>query len=128
MKKVLIDTDILVDHLRGVKRAKEVILKVKERKIVGYLSAITEAELLSGKECKKLDKKREIEELVGLFIKININNKIAKKAGEFKRNYQVPLIDSIIAATAFYQKAIIWTRNLKHYSKITEIKCERPTR
>lgn len=126
MRKVVVDTDILIDHLRGMKRAKEIILKIRRREVIGYISAVTEAELISGEECRKLDKKREVKELIDLFTKINVSNKIAEKAGDFRRDYGTPLIDSLIAATAFYQKAVIWTRNLKHYKKIEEVKTKEP--
>jgi predicted nucleic acid-binding protein len=52
MKRVVVDTDILVDHLHEIEEAKLVIERARRREIIAYISAITELELLSGKECK----------------------------------------------------------------------------
>ena len=53
-----------------------------------------------------------------------MDNRILQKAGEFRRNYNVNLLDSIIAAT-FHEKCI-WTENKKDFEKIKEIKVEEP--
>jgi predicted nucleic acid-binding protein len=53
-------------------------------------------------------------------------NEISKKAGEFKRKYNVSLDDCIIAATAAIQNAKLWTKNLKDFQKIKEIEVEEP--
>jgi predicted nucleic acid-binding protein len=46
--KVVFDT-IIIDHLRNVKQATELVRKVKDKKIIGYVSTLTEAELFAGK-------------------------------------------------------------------------------
>lgn len=126
MTEVLFDSSILVDHLRKVYSAENLVLKTSNKELVGYISAITESELLSGKDCKDSSKKLEVENLIKLFTKIDVNNEIAQKAGEFRRNYDVPLDDCIIAATSFYQKCKLWTKNKKDFEKIKEIEIEEP--
>ena len=124
--KVLFDSSILIDHLRKVEGAEKLVIKISEKELIGYISVITEAELLSGKECKKSSKKSAVENLIKLFMQIDVNKQIAQKAGEFRRNYDVPLDDCIIAATAFHQKCKIWTKNKKDFQKIKEIEVEEP--
>ena len=73
MKKLLFDTDVLIEYLRGKAEAKAYI---DTKQDVIYMSAITMAELYAGvregEEYKKL----------GIFIKtfevINLNKNIAK--------------------------------------------------
>jgi len=120
------DTNILVDVFRGKKEAKHLLEKVEGKEIEGVISSLTEAELLSGKECKNPKRKAIIEEVVKLFTKIDINNDIANKAGEFRRNYDTPLFDAVVAATAFFQKSKVWTKNVEHFRKIKEIEVEEP--
>ena len=128
MRRVVIDTDIIIDHLHAVEEAEKIIEKVRDRELMGYISAITELELLSGRECKNLEKRRKILELLRIFSKINVDNKIAEKAAEFRRNYGVGTMDCIIASTAYYQKSILLTRNVKEFKKIKEIKVKEPYR
>lgn len=126
MKKVVIDTDIIIDHLHAVKKAERLVQKVRDRELIGYISAITELELLSGRECKNLEKRRKILELLKIFSKINVDNKITEKAAEFRRNYEVGIMDCIIASTAYHQKSILLTRNVREFGKIKEIKVKKP--
>lgn len=126
MKKVVVDTDILIDHLHAISSAEKVITKVRSREIIGYISGITEAELLSGKECNDLVKLNKVMEFIRIFTKIDVVNKITQKAGEYVRKYDVELPDAIVAATAYYQKAVIWSRNIGDFRKIKEVKVFKP--
>ena len=125
-QEIVYDSDILIDHLRGHLPAKNVIEKVKNRKIVAYISSITEAELLAGKDLDNENKREIVEELIKKCIKIIVNNDIAQKAGEFRRRYRVEMPDAIIAATAFHQKCRLWTKNKKDFEMIKEIEVEEP--
>lgn len=124
--EIVFDTNILVDCLRNKKEAIELLTRVAKREIKGYISGITEAELLSGGECKNKRKKETIKNLVGLFEKIVPNNEITQTAGEFRRKYNLSLLDCIIGATAFIQRCKLWTKNIEHFTKIKEIKSEDP--
>ena len=121
MKSILIDTDIFIDHLRGNIEAKNFLEILKNTEYITYFSAITEAELVSGKECNNSEKLQNILDLLSLHTKLVINNEIAKKAGEFRRKYGIPLLDSIIAASAFVTKSKVVTKNIKHFKAIKEI-------
>jgi predicted nucleic acid-binding protein len=126
MEKILFDTAILVDHLRDFKPATDVIVKVRNKEILGRISALTEAELFAGKDSAIESKRRLLSDLISLFVKIHVDNEISKKAGDFKRKYGVPLDDCIIAATAYTQNAKIWTKNLEEFRKIKDIQVEEP--
>jgi len=124
--RVVFDTAILVDHLRNFNQATNIVRKVRDKEIIGYISALTEAELFAGKDSSDEKKRLLLSELISLFDKVHIDNEIAKKAGEFKRKYDILLDDCIIAATAAIQNAKLWTKNLKDFKKIKEIEVEDP--
>lgn len=123
---VVFDTTVLVDHLRDFKPATQLIRKVRNKEIVGYISAMTEAELFAGKDSADEKKKVLLSELISLFTKIHVDNEVAKKAGEFKRKYGVLLDDCVIAATASIQNLKLWTKDVEDFKRITEIEVEKP--
>ena len=123
---VLVDTSVFVDYLRGFERARGVIQKIKAGEVECYVSALTEAELLSGRSCEDEEIRDDVHALIALCRKENVHNEIAQKAGELRRKYSVPLADCIIAATAYLLKCKVWTKNIKEFEKIREIKAEEP--
>lgn len=124
--RVVFDTTILVDESRNFQPAVKLIEKVAKKEIDGLISGITEGELLSGRECKKEDVFNYTLDMLRLFTKIEIDNEILKKAGEFRRNYDVDLLDCIVAATADIQNVKLWTKNKKDFEKIKEVEVEEP--
>jgi predicted nucleic acid-binding protein len=119
MKKLLFDTDVLIEYLRGKAEAKAYI---DTKQDVIYMSAITMAELYAGvregEEYKKL----------GIFIKtfevINLNKNIAKTGGLFRNKYKpshgAGLADALIAATAKEISAQVVTFNIKHFPMFSD--------
>ena len=120
------DTGILVDESRGYAPAVELMKSVAKKEITGIISMITEGEMLSGKDCSKEDMMEKTMNFLGLFIRIDISKEILRKAAEFRRNYDVPLIDCIIASTAFHENCVLWTKNSKDFRKIKEVRAEEP--
>jgi len=114
MKTVIVDTDILIDFLRGRENARKFLLSlVKEATIC--CSVITVAEISAGMKDHERDNTMELLDSMHI---ININRTIAEKAGEYKRSekkQKLELDDCFIAATAFEQKAVLATGNGKHY-------------
>ena len=114
MKKVLVDTDILINFLRGREGARDYLLSGLEDSTL-YCSAITVAEIHAG--MKEHEKERTTELIDGLNI-IDVTRQIAEKAGAYKRNEKkqsLDLDDCFIAATAFIKGAVLATCNAKHY-------------
>lgn len=124
--RILVDTDICIDFLRGVENSKKIFNSILDEKKIGLTSVITEAELFSGKDCNDIKKKRNVEELLSLMHKVEVNSMIAKKAGEIRRLHKTPLTDSLIAATAILTNAIIYSRNEKHFKRIKGLKLKIP--
>ena len=111
---ILLDTDILVDFLRGNNKA-EAFLATQADRII--LSAIVVAELYAG--VKGEAEREALDALVSLFRIVPVDVEIAKAGGLYQRDYGkshgVGLADAILAATAEAWKAELKTLNIKHY-------------
>lgn len=121
---ILVDTNIIIDFLEGNQKATEFFKSLNLSDVL--LSVITEAELLSGKQCKEERVREEIQHLLSRFLIINVDERIAQTAADYRRNYGVPLLDSLIAATAHHNQATVFTRNTKDFRKIKEVKTITP--
>lgn len=118
---MLVDTDVLIDFLRGYNKAIAFIEKYSSQII---LSPIVVAELYTGvKGANELD---VLDNFISHFRVIPITSEIAKAGGLYKRDFGkshgVGLADAIIAATADKEKATIKTLNVKHYPMIRGLK------
>ena len=120
MKRILLDTDVVVDFLRGYDKA-VTYLKSHSSEIV--LSCIVVAELYAG---VRDDEQKKLDEFVSLFSVFPITAEIAKAGGLLKRDYYrshgVGLADALMAATAVAQNAEIKTLNTKHYPMLKGLK------
>jgi predicted nucleic acid-binding protein len=111
--KLLIDTDVLVDFLRGLPKAVKYIKAHSEEVII---SAITVAELYSG---VRDEERRQLDDFISLFDVIPASHAIAKTGGLYKQQYHkshgIGLADAIIAATSVITEAELKTLNTKHF-------------
>lgn len=126
MNNIVIDTDIFVDYFRRYEKSEKFFEGLRSKDNIIYFSAITETELVSGKECNISDVKSKLLNFLSNFAKVSIDNQIAIKAGDFKRIYDIKTPDAIIAATASVMRATLITRNIKDYKKIDAIKLNVP--
>lgn len=117
---ILIDTDIMVDFLRGYSDAVSFV-ESNSDKIM--LSSIVVAELYAG--VKGDSEQNILDDIIGIFQIIPVTSNIAKLGGIYKRNYfkshGVNLADCIIAATAELEGVELETLNVKHYPMIRGI-------
>lgn len=117
---ILFDTDILIDHLRGVSLATD-LLKILKKQFDFSISVITLAEIESGIRPKERD---VVESFFRFFHKFPVTTEIARteiarEAGAFKqsfgRSHSILLPDALIAATAFIHQLPLYTLNSKDY-------------
>lgn len=114
MRSVIIDTDVLIDFLRGSEKAKAFLLSI----INDYdlcCSAITVAEIYAGMRDHEQDK---TESLIDSLTVLDVTREVAEKAGRYKRSfkgYNLELDDCFIAATASLNNAFLATGNERHY-------------
>lgn len=118
--RLLFDTTILVDHLRGNERARRYIKSVPETKCI---SVITRAELFAG--VFDADEQAKVEALLSVFRVYDVTSRIAEQGGYFKRDFQpshgTGLADALIAATADVQNARLVTLNVKHFPMLDDV-------
>ena len=111
---ILLDTDVLVDFLRGHSKALAFVNAQSDRII---LSSIVVAELFAG--VRGDAEQVVLEDFISLFRVIPVDAEIAKTGGLYKRDYArshgVGLADAILAATAESENAELKTLNTKHY-------------
>ena len=119
-KKLLIDTDVIIDYLRDYDKAVK-FLETQNCKLL--ISTITISELYAG--VREGEEKAKLEEFLKAFEIIEVNKDIAIKGGLFRRDhekkYGTGLTDALIAAAADDNNAILVTLNKKHYPMISKI-------
>lgn len=121
MSGLMIDTDVLIDYLRGYQHAVTYLNSVTEKLL---LSVITIAELYAG--VKNAAEEKVLNDFIQAFEVININATIAKLGGSFRKQYGeshgTGLADALIAATANISHAQLITLNKKHFPMLTLVK------
>ncbi len=114
MKKLVVDTDVLIDFLRGKRKTQEFLSAVVKESVI-YCSTITVAEIHAGMRESEREKTTELIDSMNI---VEVTREIAEKAGTYKREEKrqtIELDDCLIAATAFIKGAFLATRNVKHY-------------
>jgi hypothetical protein len=114
MAKILFDTDIIIDFLRGNEAAKRVMLSIEDEDMP-CCSVVTVAEIRAG---MREEEQAATIALLESFDILSIDKKVAQLAGDLKRKtrqQQLELDDCFIAATALIHQAVLITHNPKHY-------------
>lgn len=115
MTRILVDSDVLVDHLRGHRR-----LVAGNDEL--HVSAVTRAELFSGRGVEE----RRIRRLLGPMTDVPVDATIAERAGRLRRDTSRRLPDALIAATALEHRLTLVTRNIRDFEGIRGLKVRTP--
>lgn len=118
-KPCLLDTDVLIDYLRGHPHAQELFAKLPDSCALSTVSvAELHAGVREGKERKALDT------LLDTFELIDLNPTIAAQGGLLRRDWGKAhgsgLNDALIAATALVTGRVLLTLNAKHFSMLSK--------
>lgn len=120
MSGVLIDSDVLIDFLRGLALAKTFIETLSNPV---YISAITVAELhvgvRNGKERATLTTFLDTLEVLPLDAEIAAEGGLLRR--DYGKSHGVGLNDALIAATALKHKLQLATLNAKHYPMVKQL-------
>ena len=120
-KPILLDTDVMVDFLRGYPAAVAYVKAQADRII---LSAVVVAELYAG--VRDAEELTRLDDLLSLFRVVAVTPDLAKSAGLYKHDFYPShgngLADAIIAATAETEGAELKTLNIKHYPMLKGLK------
>jgi predicted nucleic acid-binding protein len=114
MKRLLIDTDVIIDALRGSLVAHHFIESNVDRVC---LSVITVTEIYAG--IRGEAERQAVERFFSAFLLLDVTPSIAQKAGhwisQFGRSHAVELPDALIAGTAAEHGLEMKTLNIKHF-------------
>ncbi len=112
---LLVDTDVMVDYLRGVSMAEAFLLRYADRLTI---SSIVVAELYAGTK----ENQEDLDNIISGFTVIPVTAPIARLGGLLRQKYGpshgVSLPDALVAATAEVHNAELATRNVRHYPMI----------
>lgn len=109
--KYLVDTVIIIDHLNGITKATDWLVKNSEGNAV--ISVITRAKVLSGAE---ENEKSSISSLLDKFECLSITKEISDYAAELRQKRGWKLPDAFQAALAKKNNLLLVTRNTKDFS------------
>lgn len=122
LEKFLVDTDVIIDYLRGNSKALVYLDKIQAGSGC-YISAMTIAELYSG--VREGSEKILLDDFFKEFHVAVLDEEIGKKAGIFRRDYGKThgsgLADCIIAATAECLDFTLVTLNRKHFPMLKKV-------
>lgn len=112
----LVDTSILIDHLRGVEAAARLL---EDTRSCGRLHAseVTRLEVLAG---MRIDEQETTHLLLSTLVWHPVDSDVAEQAGALGRKWLpshrgIDSADLAIAATAVLNEAELLTRNVRHF-------------
>ena len=117
---IVVDTSVLIDHLRGDERARRTLRAAADDGERLVASVVTKVEILAG---MRADEEPSTRRLMRVLDWIPVDDVIAEQAGQLANRYLrshpgVDPVDYIIAATTRTLDAVLWTRNIKHFPMI----------
>lgn len=111
---VVLDTSVLVDHLRSSKPAADYLAGLEERP---FCSEVSRIEVIQGLRSAE---RRSAEKLFALIDWVAVSQEVARRAGDLGRRWRrshpgIGVADLAIAATVEHVDGSLATRNLKHF-------------
>ncbi|MPY82838.1 MAG: PIN domain-containing protein [Actinophytocola sp.] len=119
----LVDSDVLIAHLRGVEAAREWLREERRRSPLA-ISAVSVAEVTGGMRSAE---RRTVWQLLGSFRVEPVTGLAAGRAGEFMRKYRrshsgIGTADYLIAGTAEVRGFQLATLNVRHFPMFAGLK------
>lgn len=113
----MIDSDVLIAHLRGVPQAKDWLLRARRESGRLAISAVSVTEVAGGMRSYE---KPQVTRLLASLAVFPVSERVAWKAAELIRSYRhshsgIGLGDYLIAATAVNEGMQLATLNIRHF-------------
>jgi toxin FitB len=115
--RVLVDSDVFIDHLRGIRRFSP------QGDAIHY-SVVTRAELFAGRGSEEV----AVSRLLAPFQELPVDRPVAERAGRLRRGKDIRLPDALIAATAIEHDCTLVTRNRADFAGIRQLRLRDPGR
>lgn len=121
---ILVDSDVLIAHLRGLPAARTWLREVRDRTGRLAVSALTSTEIIGGMRSAE---RREVYALLDSLRPLPVTDTIARRAGELRRHYRrshasIGTVDYVIAATAQVHGLELATLNVKHFPMVQDLR------
>jgi predicted nucleic acid-binding protein len=114
--KVLVDTDVLIEHLRARPPVADKFRELFTKGFSVFHSPVSRSEIYAGMRKGEEQPTANLFRVMGLVV---IDDRVGEKAGEYMRQYRashsVELADALQAACAFVFHLPLWALNRKHY-------------
>ncbi len=114
MADLLLDTDVLIDSLSGVRP-----LRIGRP---AWYSVVTRCEIFAGSGVNEAGA-RAFLEVLG---EIAVDRAIAERAGRLRRGSRIRTLDALIAATALEHDLTLVTRNRRDFERIPDLRLLAP--
>lgn len=119
--RYLIDTDVLIEYLRGSEQAAEFLEELEGELII---SAISVAELFSG--ARGSEELAALDQFMLAFEVVPVDERLARQGGMIRQEYHtshgVGLGDALIAASAMQGGVELVTFNRRHYPMVGNVR------
>lgn len=123
MDRILIDTMHIASLLTEEEETGpyfQLAQAIKNHKIIGVVSVVTLTELIKNLGEKNRQKVNDLTCTNLVFI--NVTQKIAARAGDIRLKYDIPTIDSLIAATGIVENIKhVLTDDKRHFEKVNNL-------
>ena len=117
---ILVDSDVLIAHLRGIPQAREWLLEARRRSGPLATSVVCVAEVAGGMRSAE---RPEVARLLTSLHAFPVNERAAWRASELMRTFRrshsgIGLGDYLVAATVQVEGLDLATLNVKHYPMV----------
>jgi predicted nucleic acid-binding protein len=127
-KRIALDTDILIDILRKNTRVTKEIEKLEDKPVIFATTVVNSFELFYG--AYKSQKKKNIELVKKLLSRLNVLNWFDSYSQDIGKNYsdleklgqKIDYRDLFIGIIVLKNDYHLFTRNLKHFERIPNLK------
>lgn len=120
---ILVDSNVLIAHLRGVPQALEWLRGARHDSRRLAISSVSVTEIAGG---MRSHERREVTRLLTSVDVVTVTERIAWRAAEFARTYRrshtgIGLGDYLIAATAAVEGLQLATLNVRHFPMFPDL-------
>ena len=109
MARLLIDTTVFIDHLRGRE-----LIRPRGNNLA--YSVIVRAELYTGGD------ERRIDIMLDRYEELPVDRAVAERAGRLRRDTKIDMADALIAATALVHGFTVITRNVADFRGVSKLR------
>ncbi len=120
---ILVDSDVLIEHLRGKTAARDWLVNARRTSGPLAISVVSLTEVAGGMRSPEL---RAVMRLLGSMQRFEVTGQVAWRAAtlmnEYRRSHSgIGLGDYLIAATALAEGLELATLNIRHYPMFPEL-------